>query len=415
MGVSLKKIKSIIKERIGLDASTIGDTTLEKIIQQRMKQCHIEAFDTYLTLINNNATELGELLETAVIPETWFFRDIRPFEIIYKKIRRRTGQNSNSSCKILCLPSSTGEEPCSLVMYLLDKGIAKSAFEVDGADISSRALSSAESGIYGRNSFRGKHYATYQKKYFSNHGDTYKIDSSITDKISFYKLNILHSNQKLKNKFDFILCRNLLIYFDTATKGIAFQGLSSILKNDGYLFIGHSEFGSVPGDIFYNTGFEQAFGLVKPEHSEHNNTHNNNPVPQTIPEPVKPNRSTNFETLIKKKQINDINATEKTRTLEDARQLANSNRLREAESLCHQFIDNQGESAEAFFLLGLIADSQKKKSAAESLYRKGIFLEPENHELLIHLSLLLQAKGDHKNAALFRKRADKELKRQATK
>jgi len=416
MGLSLNKIKSIIKDRIGLDASTIGDTTLEKFIQKRMSQCHIETLDAYYSLVNNDPTELEELLELAVIPETWFFRDIRPFETIYKKIQQQTNKDRNSKFKILCLPSSTGEEPYSLAMYLLDKGISNSSFEIDAADISSRALACAKSGEYGNNSFRGKHYHAYQTKHFSKQGDIYKIDSSITDKTRFYKLNILHTTAKLKNKFDFILCRNLLIYFDIKTKKIAFQELSNILKNDGYLFIGHSEFGSVPDDIFYNTGFEQAFGLVKPTHSDYKKPHEHKDIQPTSYEVVKLKKNTDFESLIKShKPVNKKTIKQSDdKTLENARKLANSNQLKEAESLCYQYIDNYGENAEALFLLGLIASSQQKEDIAESLYRKGIFLDPENHELLIHLSLLLEAKGDQKNAALFRKRADRVLKKQAT-
>jgi chemotaxis protein methyltransferase WspC len=301
-------------------------------------------------------------------------------------------------------------------MYLLDKGILNSSFEIDAADISSRALACAKSGEYGNNSFRGKHYHAYQAKYFSKQGDIYKIDSSITDKIRFYKLNILHTSAELKNKFDFILCRNLLIYFDIKTKQIAFQELSNILKNDGNLFIGHSEFGSVPDDIFYNTGFEQAFGLVKPTHPDYKKTHEKKEIHSDSYEPVKLKQSTDFESLIKNQTSGNDKTTREAddKTLENARKLANSNQLKEAGSLCHQYIDKHGDNAEAFFLLGLIASSQQKEDIAESLYRKGIFLDPENHELLIHLSLLLQAKGDQKNAVLFRKRADRELKTQAT-
>ena len=287
MHSALNKIKLIIKDKIGLDSSTIGDTTLETIIIQRMNQCKIEDLEVYCTLVKNSREELSELLEVAVIPETWFFRDIKPFEIIYKKIKQRLNENSSSLLKILSIPSSTGEEPYSLAMYLIDKGIDESRFTIDAVDISTRALQCAEQGLYGNNSFRGKHYHAYQNKHFTKEGDFHKINHNISNKVKFYKLNILHNNALLKNKFDFMLCRNLLIYFDIQTKLTAFKNLSNCLKDDGYLFIGHSEFGSVPDKLFQNTGFEQAFALIKHCHPNFKEKKSLTQTPQTSSSPVK--------------------------------------------------------------------------------------------------------------------------------
>ncbi len=416
MHSSLNKIKLIVKDKIGLDSSTIGDSTIENIITQRMNQCEINDFNTYYSLVKENREELHELLEVAVIPETWFFRDIKPFEIIYQKIKKQISQNKSSIFKILSIPSSTGEEPYSLAMYLIDKNIEESRFTIDAVDVSARALQSAEQGLYGNNSFRGKHYHTYQNKFFSKKGDFYKINSNINKKIKFYPLNILHENPSLRHKFDYILCRNLLIYFDASTKLIAFNNLSNFMKNDGHLFIGHSEFGSVPTNTFKNTGFEQAFALIKHCHPDFKEK---KPIKQLAPQSTVQIKSkklpfkqkTAFKSLIHKKTEPDTQNQEIdiSLLLEKAHELANSANYNEAESLCHQHIDKQGESPETLFLLGLIANSQNKTQVAESLFRKGLFLEPKHYELLTHLSLLLQENGDLKNAMLFKKRANKVL------
>ena len=384
MKSALNKIKLIVKDKIGLDSSTIGDSTLEKIIIQRMKQCEIEDLEVYCTLVKNNREELSELLEVAVIPETWFFRDIKPFEIIYKKTKDRLDENSSSLLKILSIPSSTGEEPYSLAMYLIDKGIDESRFTIDAVDISARALQCAEQGLYGNNSFRGKHYHAYQKKHFTKEGELHKIKPDVSNKVKFYQLNILQNDHTLKNKFDFILCRNLLIYFDTETKLIAFKNLSNGLKDDGYLFIGHSEFGSVPGELFQNTGFEQAFALIKHCHPNFKTKQSLNHTIKTPVVPVKPGtkeqtfkQKVPFESLIHK-VANTNTDTKNLKTdiplpLNKVRELANSAEYKEAEFLCHQYIDSHGESSESLFLLGLIASSQKNSSIAESLFRKSYF------------------------------------------
>jgi chemotaxis protein methyltransferase WspC len=414
MDASLNKILLIVKNEIGLDSKTIGDATIEKIIQQRMHQCKINSYEKYHSLLNSTSSELYELLEMVVIPETWFFRDIRPFEFIYTKIQKELIKNKSRFFKIMSIPCSTGEEPYSLAMYLISKGIPESSFIIDAVDISKRSLQIAEQGAYGNNSFRGKHYHEFQLKYFNKEQDNYQIKHNIQQKINFYIFNILQKITEHKYEFDFILCRNLLIYFDVNTKLIAFKQLSQLLNKNGYLFIGHSEFGSVPENTFQNMGFEQAFALIKHNHPAFN-SHNLVPANSTLPcehaetEKHHPplEQKVNFESLINK--IKPEDKISDSLSLKRIREIANSAELSEAESLCHEHIKQYGENSEALFLLGLIASSQKKTQSAESFFRKCLFLEPKHYESLVHLSLLLQENGDLKNASLFKKRAEKAL------
>jgi len=413
MDASLNKIKNLVKQKIGLDSSTIGDTTIDSIIQQRMQLCEINDYESYFTLLNNNQAELSELLEITVIPETWFFRDIRPFEIIYKKIQQKLITDQSTRFRILSLPSSTGEEPYSLAIYLIDKGINESAFAIDAVDISKRALRHAQQGIYGKNSFRGKDYPAYQNKYFKKDESTYKVNNSIREKIKFYNLNILHNDNSLKHEFDFILCRNLLIYFDLTTKLIAFKNLADFLKKDGYLFIGHSEFGSVPAELFQNTGFEQAFALIRHNHPDFKpaqiassaSTQKIRPIRPDV-NVIKPQQKSIFETLINKTTHNN-SASENETSLATVRELTNTKQFDKAESICLQYIRNNDEDAEVLFLMGLISNSRHKEKDAESYFRKSLFLEPKHYDTLIHLALILQKNGDKKNSELLKQRAER--------
>jgi len=391
----------MIKAKIGLDSNTIGHNTIDKIILQRMHLCDIFEFKDYLQLIKHSQKELNELLEISVIPETWFFRDIKPYEFIHQHIQQALLNNQSTHFKILSIPCSTGEEPYSLAMYLLEKGINPTAFSIDAVDVSQRAIQLAEKADYGENSFRGKHYHLYKEKYFSYANDRHIINSNIRDRIKFYPLNILHKPKSTQHLFDFILCRNLLIYFDADTKLIVYKNLSTLLKDSGYLFVGHSEFGSVPGGIFYNSGFKNAFALIKsslklPEKST--NTHN-------IKLKKNPSKKTNFNNLIRKKTIHIENKN--NQLLDKAMQLANTLKFNEAEKTCRLHIKNQGEDADALYFLGLILDSQKKYQEAETYYRKSIYLNPKHYDALINLSLILEKNGDLKNSDLLKKRAEK--------
>jgi len=415
MDTALNQIKLMVKNSIGLDSSTIGDTTIEKIILQRMHQCEIKQFKDYLQHITHSQQEFNDLLETTVIPETWFFRDIRPYEFIHKHIQKQLLSNKSAHFKILSIPSSTGEEPYSLTMYLLDKGITESSFTIDAIDVSQRALQLAQNAIFGKNSFRGKHYHAYQHKHFSRDGDFYQLNQNIRDKTTFHNLNILHKQQSFKYKFDFILCRNLLIYFDSDTKLNAFNNLSELIKDDGYLFIGHSEFGAIPDNLFQNTGFGQAFALIKHSHSDYKEKpfvtgQKNNPDKNIKPTTKKKSthKNSSFKKLI-------IDTTDKKQTIDkdqillQVRELANAQNFTEAKAHCQLYTKSFGEDIDILYLLGLISSSENNDSDAETHLRKGLFLEPKHYDSLIHLSLILEKKGDIKNATLFKKRAHKTL------
>ena len=426
METPLNKIKQLLKNKTGLDSGTIGSNTVEKILKQRMLQCKISHFDDYYQLITHNSEELNELLEVSIIPETWFFRDIRPFEIIYKNIQKQLIYNKSSCFNILSIPCSTGEEAYSIAIYLTEKGIPESAFNIDAADISPRVLQYAEQGIYSSNSFRGKNYQQYRKKYFAETGRLYQIKQKMQKKISFFQLNILQAPPSLEFKYNFILCRNLLIYFDLPTKSIAFRQLSKLLKDNGMLFIGPSEFGCVPDDILQNCGNEQAFALIKHQHPDCIKKPAKTVAKSIRKHPVfnnqKYSKSTtekiDLQVAISKKTADaDINNKNKNITKDEdnvliqAQQLADSAEFDKAESLCLQYIDNHSEDADALFLLGLIASSREKNIIAESMFRKSLFLNPQHYESLVHLSLLLQKSGDQLHADLFKQRADRALQR----
>lgn len=411
----LDKIAEILKTHIGLDYTTIGKSSVEKITIQRMVACEIGTVDAYYQHLCNNPAELSELLEFSVIPETWFFRDIRAFEVITQQIKKQLLENDQSTFNILSIPCSTGEEPYSIAMYLIDQGLPSSSFNIDAVDVSFRALEYAKNATYGKNSFRGNSYNGYKEKHFSPDGDYLKLHENITNKVSFNRLNILHSDVTLKGKYDFVLCRNLLIYFDGPTKKIAFEKLSHLLKNTGLLFIGHSEFGSVPRDKFHNLGSDLSFALSKPDNPNYNDTkkqsadtqNRKNKTPAT---PRTENKKLSFSSYIQAEPsaIRE-SSTEIGDLLLTAKQMANSAQYNEAEKLCREHISKHGEHQEAYYLLGLIASSKKQTELAESMLRKTLFLNPKHYEALIHLSLLLQEKGDILNAELFKNRANRAI------
>lgn len=426
MDTSLDTLKQILKREIGLDASTIGEATIKKFLGQRMRACKLENIEDYYDLLKNDNDELAALLETAVIPETWFFRDIRPFTFILNSMQDNPLKYINNPCNILSIPCSTGEEPYSLAMYLLQAKMPASNFRITAVDISQRALDIASQGYYGHNSFRGRTDKIYLDRYFSYQDDQYIINDSARKCISFHRVNILDARTlPYEKNFDFILCRNLLIYFDVSTKDRAFRNLHRMLKDDGILFIGHSEFGAVPKNLFSNTGSKNAFGLIKFSPPAEAAKAPASVYQQPAPEPTYPTRCTVTATktafsgfipsvmanTADRESANKPAPEDNTALLERAQALADEGKLQDAEALCIQQIDVHGSSCEAFFLLALINEASNKINAAETFYRKAIYLDARHYQSLIHLALLLEKKGDQKAADLLRQRADRAMKK----
>lgn len=423
MDTSLKIIKQILKREIGLDSSTIGEATIKKFLDQRMRACKLESVVDYCKLLLADNNELSALLETAVIPETWFFRDTRPFSVILNTLRTNAAKFYSTPCNILSIPCSTGEEPYSLAMFLLQESMPANCFRITAVDISQQSLDIAKQGYYGSNSFRGRTAPQYKDKFFTLDNGQYRINSNVSQCITFNRVNILDANSlPYNNHFDFILCRNLLIYFDITTKLVAFNNLHKLLKDDGVLFIGHSEFGAVPKDLFSNTGTDNAYGLIKFTPA---------PVKETVTTTLFTSPTTRpiaAKTVNKpKKRTDDIQpATNKPSPIQSqtteapvlpaqdllarAQQLADEGKMHDAEEYCLRHIEEHGGQCESFFLLALINESANKYKMAESFYRKAIYLNPKHYNSLIHLALLLENTGDKQTANLLKQRAERSIK-----
>src|SRR5262245_6554834 len=179
-----------------------------------MKEQGLKTVEEYKRLIESSAEEWNELMESVVVTETWFFRDRGPFAALVRVARDPaaaglTGHPART-LRLLSVPCSSGEEPYSLVMALVDGGIPTNRFSVDAADISPRALARARQGLYGKNSFRGKDLA-YRKRHFQATSEGFVLSPAIRNRVHFYEANLFsHDFLGGKARYDIIFCRNLL-------------------------------------------------------------------------------------------------------------------------------------------------------------------------------------------------------------
>lgn len=196
----------------------------------------IHSFIELLNIIKNDSKIKQELIDYLTTNETFFYREFRQIEELVSLVK-----NSFGHVEILCAPCATGEEPYSIAIALLEAGVSSSNFKIVGIDINSDALNKAKSAIYKERNVRNLSQEI-RSKYFMQTDGVYILNSSIKTLVRFELANIFDDSFKKIGKFDFIMSRNMLIYFDKETKLKAKAILESLRKDKSQgIFFGHAD------------------------------------------------------------------------------------------------------------------------------------------------------------------------------
>jgi chemotaxis protein methyltransferase WspC len=396
----MKPIEDRLRETIGLDAATVGPGLIQRVVRQRMRSLGLKRVEDYRRSLEHSRAEWNELVESVVVSETWFFRDPEPIAAFVRLVREEwLPAHSSASLRLLSVPCASGEEPFSLVMALLDGGVPANRFQVEAVDISARALARAARGVYGRNSFRGTDLS-FRDRYFQQSEEGFRLDPAVRDCVRFYQGNIL-SDAILRRGagYDFIFCRNLLIYLDPLMRRRALDKLECLLTPAGVLFVSAVEEPLAIEHGLIRATIPMAFACHKAGHG----TRRQRPArlsklsglssgPQLVCE---------FQA-----QFPDNPPSTRCTGLETARRLADAGRLKEAAEICEAHLRERGVSAQAYYLLGLVREAGGEPGAIEC-YRKALYLEPNHCETLLQMALLLQKNGDAARARAFKSRAQR--------
>ena len=407
------RIESLLKARIGLDAASIGTASVERAVRERRAASNCQDAQAYLDLVLTSEVELQELIETVVVPESWFFRDRKAFEALagaaQKECQRR---NPEGVLHVLSLPCSTGEEPYSMAMTLLDAAIPAHRFQVDAVDISARALAKADAGIYGKNSFRDKDVG-YRDVHFAPMGSAYCLNENVRRQVRFRQGNLFDAGEFFgAQTFDAIFCRNVLIYFDRPTQLRVVEILNRLLAATGMLFVGPSETGVLQDQGFVTAKLPLAFAfrkaLVVRRESRPAPARSSNPVPNAdvnarVPAAI-PKAKQRSSPALARVVADTPRTTIPKNWIEEAQQMADQGDLLDALKYCEQHM-NEAPSAAAFYLLGLLHDAAGRSQRAREQYRKALYLDPGHAEALVHLAVALRRDGDERGAQLLLDRA----------
>ena len=406
--MNFEPVEAVLREMIGLDANSVGRESVARSARRLMRETGTMEPEVYAQHLRADEAALRALIEDVVVPETWFFRDEEPFGLVAKLAKER--RVAGRKLRLLSLPCSTGEEPYSLAITLLEAGFSAEDFSIDAVDISEAALTRARRAVYGKHSFRGgaeaKRDAWFHATADHHH---WQLDERVTKRVTFHRGNVLDFTPT-GGACDFIFCRNLLIYFDAETQGSALRRLRTLLVKGGLLFVGHAEAavalreGLVPWPTsrtfaFTEPGVRKADAVRAPV------------APAEKMRMIKPRVASPAGPLpfagVKPRLAAVAEPVAAGATLERAAALADRGELAEARKVVDSWIRAHGPSAGAYYLTGLTADAGGDVAGAEAAYRKALYLEPKHEETLAHLALLLEKRGDRDGARRLRQRGVK--------
>ncbi len=385
--MTLVRFQQLLKQAMGLDSDSIGISAIERAVQARQRACGIASGDAYHALVSASRAELQQLVEAVAVPETWFFRDRQAFAAMTRfAVEQWLPAHPEGVLRLVSLPCSTGEEPYTMAMALLDAGFPAGRFRIDAFDISEKVIGHAREGVYGRNSFRGGDLG-FRDRFFEQAGNTHRLSAKVRENVHFAQGNLMDPMFGQGAEYDVVFCRNLLIYFDAADQARAVATLRRMLAADGMFFVGHSESGILIDKGFESVRIPLAFAFRKAGAR----------VAKVAPPPVAMPRPRPASVAARPRATVARAAVAPSRTvaeLPEIQRLADQGRLAEAAAACEAYLGWHGPSADALYLLGVISDAADDQGRAADCYRKVLYLDPLHHEALGHLALLLERRGD---------------------
>lgn len=244
---------------------------IDRRLADRIAATGARSFQAYFSLLRSDtAHEVEHLVNAFTVNETYFYREDHQLQCLTESLLPAivAGKLPGEPLRIWSIPCSTGEEPYSIAIWLMENwaDVDRYDIEIVGSDIDSRVLGAAAEGLYGARALM-RLSPTVIDRYFAPVGqDTVQIDGGLRDSIRFTRANLVDAAEMASYRgFDVVFCRNVLIYFDDASRRMAAENLYDCLRPGGYICLGHSESMSRISPLFQVCRFPAAIVYQKPD------------------------------------------------------------------------------------------------------------------------------------------------------
>lgn len=238
-------VAALLKRRSGLVLTPDKVYLIESRFAPLARQCNLANVDAVIAKLRaGDETIARAATEAMTTNESFFFRDKTPFDhfekvILPKMLQARAG---TKRLRIWCAAASSGQEPYSLAMILKEKAALVKDWKIDivGTDLSTEILAKAKAGLYSQFEVQRGLPIQMLMKYFTKEGEAWRIKEEIRSMVDYRTANLLDAYTAM-GSFDVVYCRNVLIYFDEATKKNILMRIAQLMPADGFLLLGAAE------------------------------------------------------------------------------------------------------------------------------------------------------------------------------
>ena len=239
-------LSKLIKDRSGLTLTKDKAYLLESRLLPVARKWNLKSLDELVMRLRtrSEAGLVRDVVEAMTTNESFFFRDIKPFDqfkqvILPYLLQARAAPRS---IKVWSAACSSGQEPYTLGMILKEERQKLIGWNIDilATDLSTEILAKAQAGLYSQFEVQRGLPIQLLVKYFKQAGDRWQIDSAVREMVRYRPFNLLDELSGL-GQFDVIFCRNVLIYFDQPTKQMVLERMAKQLAPDGFLYLGGAE------------------------------------------------------------------------------------------------------------------------------------------------------------------------------
>jgi chemotaxis protein methyltransferase CheR len=243
---------------------------VERRVRERMSATGARTFASYFARLRSDALgEVEQLVNAFTVNETYFYREKHQLQCLTNDLlaERLPRLGHANAIRLWSVPCSTGEEPYSIALWLLENWPPVDAYDIEiiGSDIDTSVLEAARQGYFGRRALSNLP-ADVVDKYFEAAGDErWRILNDIRQSVRFAQVNLIDAAETRSfGRFDVIFCRNVLIYFDDASRRVAAENLYESLSPGGFLCLGHTESMSRISPLFEVRRYSDAIVYQRP-------------------------------------------------------------------------------------------------------------------------------------------------------
>ena len=251
-----ERVRKLIYEYAGISLSAAKQDMVYSRLARRLRETRLKSFGEYLVLLERgDRGEWEKFVNSLTTNLTSFFREPHHFPILADHLKKLQGR---SSIKIWCSAASTGEEPYSIAMTVVE---AFNSFNVPvsivASDLDTSVLATASKGVYSLDRVDKMSPERLNRFFTKGSGAQqgfYTVKPELRRLLSFQRLNLLEPNWAIRGPLDALFCRNVMIYFDKPTQYKILARFAPLMGDSGLLFAGHSESFLHAAELFRSQG-----------------------------------------------------------------------------------------------------------------------------------------------------------------